>query len=63
VFRPFEANWTHYLSSSNGVNASSQDAFLTTGGSLRVAASSTGFTLFFPVTASGTIRVYGYKNS
>jgi hypothetical protein len=61
VFRPFETNWTHYLSSSNGVNGSSQDAFLTTGGALRVATSFTGFTLFFPVTASGTIKVYGYK--
>ena len=61
VFRPFEAHWTHYLSSSNGVNGSSQDAFLTTGGALRVATSYTGFTLFFPVTATGTIKVYGYK--
>ena len=43
------------------LTGSSQDAFLTTGGALRVATSFTGFTLFFPVTASGTIKVYGYK--
>ena len=62
VFRPFEANWTHFLASSNGVSAPGVDAFLTLGGSMRVATSYTGFTLFFPVTSSGTIRVYGYKN-
>jgi hypothetical protein len=61
VFRPFEANWTHYLSSSHGVNSSNQEAFLTAGGALRVATSYTGFTLFFPVSATGTIKVYGYK--
>ena len=62
MFRPFEANWTHFLSTSQGVNAASEDAYMTVGGSHRVASSFTGFTLFFPVTASGTIRVYGYKN-
>jgi hypothetical protein len=62
VLRPFEANWTHYLSSSQGVNSSSQDAYMTIGGNHRVATSYTGFTLLYPTTQSGTIRVYGYKN-
>ena len=62
VLRPFEANWTHFLATSNGVNAINQDAYMTLGGANRNAISHTGFTLFFPVTADGTIRVYGYNN-
>jgi hypothetical protein len=62
IFKPFESGWTHYLSASQGVNGSSQDAWLSLGGNHRTAASFNGFTLFFPVTATGTIRVYGMKN-
>jgi hypothetical protein len=62
VFEPFASSWTHYLASSQGINGSSQDAWLSLGGNHRVATSYDGFTLFWPVTSTGTIRVYGYNN-
>jgi len=62
VIKPFESAWTHIFSVSNGVNASAQDAWLSMGGNHRVVDTFDGFSLIFPVSTAGTIRVYGYKN-
>ena len=62
LVKPFSAEWTHFYSESQGVNGSSQDAWLSVGGNHRVTTSYDGFTLIFPANNTGSVRVYGYKN-
>jgi len=62
VIEPFDNGWTHLFSTSNGVNALTQDAWLSIGGNHRVVDTFDGFSLIFPAATAGTIRVYGMKN-
>lgn len=61
ITKPNAAEWTHFYSVSNGVNASNQNAYLTVGAHHRVATAYDGFSLLFPAATTGAVRVYGYK--
>jgi hypothetical protein len=61
-FEPNEAGFTHTQATSQGLAGGSANAYSAQGFHHGVAASYDGFTLIFPGTQSGTIRVYGYKD-
>jgi hypothetical protein len=61
-FRPFEATFTGFHSQSIGVNAAGSEANSQSNGMRRTSAAHDGITFTFPYAASGSIRIYGYKN-
>lgn len=63
LYRPFTTSRTAYTSNSGTTNADGSGSTFIWGGMHRTSASYTGFTLLADNALTGTLRIYGYRNS